>query len=108
MRILRVIKFLFFYVWEVVLSNVRVAIDVLTPRHRMKPGVVGIPVGEYTDTQLIVLANLLTMTPGTISLDVSPDGKTLYVHAMYIDELEEFRDGVERDFVQRVREVVPS
>jgi multicomponent Na+:H+ antiporter subunit E len=99
---------LFFYAWEVVLSNVRVAVDVVTPRHRMKPGVVGIPLGDYTDTQVIVLANLLTMTPGTISLDISRDRKTLFVHAMYIDELEKFRRGIERDFVKRVREVVPS
>jgi multicomponent Na+:H+ antiporter subunit E len=95
-----------FYVWEVVLANVRVAIDVMTPRHRMKPGVVGIPLGELTDTQLIVLANLVTMTPGTISLDVSPDRKTLYLHALYIDDLEQFRRDVEREFVQRVRELV--
>jgi multicomponent Na+:H+ antiporter subunit E len=97
---------MFFYIWEVVLANVRVAIDVMTPRHRMKPGVVGIPLGDLTDTQLIVLANLVTMTPGTISLDVSPDRKTLYLHALYVDDLEQFRRGVEREFVNRVRELV--
>jgi multicomponent Na+:H+ antiporter subunit E len=96
---------MFFYAWEVVLSNVRVAVDVLTPRHRMKPAVVGIPLGHLTDTQLVVLASLVTMTPGTISLDVSADRKTLYVHAMYVDNVEEFRREIEREFVSRVREV---
>lgn len=106
MRFLCAVRFMLFYIWEVVLANVRVAIDVMTPRHRMKPGVVGIPLGDLTDTQLIVLANLVTMTPGTISLDVSPDRKTLYLHALYIDDLEQFRSDVEREFVDRVRKLV--
>ena len=78
--------FVVFYVWELVLSSVRVAYDVLTPRLRARPGVVAVPLDAETDAEITVLANLISLTPGTLSLVVSPDRRTLYVHAMYLDD----------------------
>ncbi len=63
----------------------------------MRPGAVAIPLDAKTDTEITVLANLLTLTPGTLSLDVSEDRTTLYLHAMYIDEdVEVFRKGIKK------------
>ncbi|MEM1158224.1 MAG: Na+/H+ antiporter subunit E [Verrucomicrobiota bacterium] len=96
--------FLMFYIKEVVLSNIRVAYDVLTPTHHMRPGFVAIPLEELTERQTLILANLVTMTPGTLSMDVSSDRRTLYLHAMYIDDL----DNVRREitvYQQKIREV---
>lgn len=78
--------FALFYVWELVLSSVRVAFDVLTPRLRAVPGIVAVPLDARTDAEITVLANLISLTPGTLSLVVSPDRRTLYVHAMYLDD----------------------
>lgn len=80
------LAFAAFYVWELVLSSVRVAYDVLTPRLRARPGIVAVPLDARTDTEITVLANLISLTPGTLSLVVSPDRRTLYVHAMYLDD----------------------
>ncbi len=82
----RGLAFALFYVWELVVSSVRVAYDVLTPRFHMRPGVIGLPLEARTDLEITALANLISLTPGTLSLDVSPDRRTLYIHAMYIDE----------------------
>ena len=68
----------------------------------MKPGVIGIPIEAKTDLEITVLANLITMTPGTLSLDISPDRKTLYVHAMYIHDPEELRRDIKENFEPRV------
>jgi multicomponent Na+:H+ antiporter subunit E len=80
-----------FYIWELIKSNVRVAYEVLTPTHTMKPGVIGLPLEVESDAGITILANLITMTPGTLSLDVSNDRRMLFIHAMYIDDEEGLR-----------------
>jgi multicomponent Na+:H+ antiporter subunit E len=81
----RAVAFVLFYLTELVRSSVRVAIDVCRPRLRVCPGVVGIPLRARTDAEITVLANLISLTPGTLSLDVSADRRRLYVHAMDLD-----------------------
>jgi multicomponent Na+:H+ antiporter subunit E len=98
------ICFVLFYVKEVVISNFRVAHDVLTPTHHMKPGFLAIPLDDLSERQILVLANLITMTPGTLSMDVSTDRKTLYLHAMYIDDPETVRQEV-AVYQRKIREV---
>lgn len=98
----RVLGFIVYYLWELVKSNAIIAYDVLTPTHHMKPGVIGIPIEAKTDLEITALANLITMTPGTLSLDISPDRKTLYVHAMYIHDPEELRRDIKENFEPRV------
>ena len=70
-----VISFFFFYLGEIILANVQIAIDILTPTHRMRPAILAIPLDVKSDVQLLVMNNLITMTPGTLSLDISPDRK---------------------------------
>lgn len=104
LRWIKAVAFLGFYIKEVILSNLRVAYDVLTPRHHMKPGFIAIPLGDLTDRQILILANLITMTPGTLSIDVSADRSILYLHAMYIDDPESVRRDITvyRDKIKEV------
>ena len=64
-------RFAFFYLWQMMLSNLRVAYDVATPTHYMRPGVLAIPLSARTDAEITALANLITLTPGSLSLDVT-------------------------------------
>ncbi len=105
MKFRKLVNFALFYLKEILLSNLRVAHDVLTPKHHMKPGFVAIPLEPMTDLQLLILTNLITMTPGTLSMDVSSDRKTLYIHAMYIDDLEDFKSGFSEDYIKKIKEV---
>jgi multicomponent Na+:H+ antiporter subunit E len=97
-----------FMVWELILANLRVAYDVLTPTHHMRPGVIAIPLDARTDLEITLLANLITLTPGTLSLDVSLDRRFLYIHVMYIDDddLEAVRRKIKRGYERRVLEVL--
>jgi multicomponent Na+:H+ antiporter subunit E len=97
-----------FVLWELVLANLRVAYDVLTPGYRMRPGVIAIPLDARTDAEITLLANLITLTPGTLSLDVSSDRSVLYIHIMYIDndDLAEVRRRIKTGFERRVLEVL--
>ena len=72
----------------------------------MKPGIVAIPLDAKTDLEITFLANLITLTPGTLSLDCSEDRKTLYIHSMYIDDLEKFRAEIKNTLEKRLLEVM--
>ena len=99
---IRLISFAGFYLKEVVMSNMLVAWDVLTPRDRMKPVFIGIDVSYLTSRQRFILANLITMTPGTLTIDYHPDSERLFVHAMYADNPEEFRSYLQDKYVRKV------
>jgi multicomponent Na+:H+ antiporter subunit E len=105
-RVPRAIGFALYYLYELVKSNVIVAYDIITPTHHMKPGVVAIPLEAKTDFEITLLANLISMTPGTLSLDISHDRKVLFVHAMYIDDPEAIRREITEKFERRVLEIL--
>lgn len=105
LRLFRLVEFLFFYVIEVVSSNLRVAMDILTPKHLMDPAFIEVELQPMTDLQLLMLTNLITMTPGTLSIDVRPDRSRLYIHSMYTGEPEAFRAKIKRDYERRVLNV---
>jgi multicomponent Na+:H+ antiporter subunit E len=98
--------FLAYFLKELVVSNLRVAWDVLTPRARHRPGVVAVPLDLESDLEITLLANVVTLTPGTLSLDVSPDRRTLYVHGMFVDDPEAFRREIKDGFERRIRELL--
>ena len=84
-KVPRVIRFLLFFLKELVRSNIRVAWDVLTPTDYMQPGVIAVPLEARTDGEITMLANMISLTPGTLSLDVSSDRRVLYIHVMYLE-----------------------
>lgn len=102
----RTVMFTLYLVWQLVKSNVRVAWDVLTPKAYRKPGIVGIPLAARSDAEITLLANLITLTPGTLSLDVSDDRGTLYVHAMFVDDPDALRREIKDGFERRVLELL--
>jgi multicomponent Na+:H+ antiporter subunit E len=105
LRIWRGLLFSLFYAKEVVLSSFLVAYDILTPRLYSTPGIVAVSLSRLTDRQILVLTNLVTMTPGTLSLDLSADRSTLYIHHMHVPDTEALRRQIEEDYVRRVREI---
>nr|WP_290700242.1 Na+/H+ antiporter subunit E [Halomonas sp. UBA3074] len=90
-RIPRLIGFIAFFVKELIQANLRVAFDIVTPPWHMKPGVIALPLSARTEMEITMVANLISLTPGTLSLDVSDDRKVLYIHAMFLDNEEELR-----------------
>ena len=95
-----------YFLYELTVSSLQVAWDVITPGHRSRPGIVAVPLDLEEPIQITVLANLISLTPGTLSLDVSPDGKTLYVHEMFLDDADETRRGIKTGFERLVREAM--
>lgn len=105
--LIRLIEFILYFLWDLVVSNCRVAYDVLTPKHHMRPGIIALPLDASRDEEITLLANLISLTPGTLSLDVSADRRYLFVHSMYIDDPERekrrLKNGVERRLLELLR-----
>lgn len=102
----KIISFVFFFLYELFKANLQVAFDVITPKFYMKPGIVKVPLDAKTDIEITLLANLISLTPGTLSLDVSNDRKVLYVHAMYVSNKEKFIMGIKKGFEKRLLEIL--
>jgi multicomponent Na+:H+ antiporter subunit E len=100
------IRFTFFFLRELIHSNFRVAWDVITPKSQRKPGIVAIPLDARSDMEITFLANLITLTPGTLSLDVSDDRSVLYVHGMFVEDPQHMRDQIKNGFERRVLELL--
>jgi multicomponent Na+:H+ antiporter subunit E len=102
----KVVVFFFFFMKELIKANWQVAYDVITPKFYMKPGIVAVPLDAKSDLEITLLANLISLTPGTLSLDVSDDKKVLYVHAMFITDEEEFIRSVKDGFEARLLKIL--
>lgn len=90
------VVFVGFFLYELVLANVRVAYEVLTPTHHMRAAIVRVTTNTRTDLELTSLANAITMTPGTLSLEVDSEAHTLYVHTLFLNSRDEFLADVAR------------
>jgi multicomponent Na+:H+ antiporter subunit E len=101
----RFVGLFFFFLWELLMANLRVAYEVLTPGYQMRAAIIAIPLDANSDLEITVLANLITLTPGTLSLDVSADRKILYIHAMHVHDVEKFRKEIKVRLERRVMEV---
>lgn len=99
-KVTKVFRFLGFFLKELFESNIKLAKDVLTRDHQMKPRIIAVPLSIKNDAEITALANLISLTPGTLSLDVSSDKSVLYVHVIYAEDEErtkqEIKNGMER------------
>ncbi len=102
-RLFAKLEFLAFYIKEVLLSNLSVARDVLSPRPRISPGIVEIRCGELDEMQGFWLANLITMTPGTLTVDISLENRVVKIHSLYADQKEEIEEMVREGYERRIR-----
>jgi multicomponent Na+:H+ antiporter subunit E len=105
-RVHRVIGLAAYFLWELVRANLRLALDVATPRYHMKPGIIAVPLDATRDGEILLLSMLINTTPGSVALDVSPDRTLLYVHVMYMTTPDEARREIKAGFERRVLEVL--
>ncbi|MEP3437418.1 MAG: Na+/H+ antiporter subunit E [Hoeflea sp.] len=103
-RARRVISLLLLFVYELVLSAWKVAVVVLSPRMDLKPGILAYPLRVDRDFEITILANLITLTPGTLSVDVSEDRRTLYVHALDASDPDATRRDIAEGFERKIME----
>ena len=95
-----------YFLYELIVSSFKVAWDVITPRHHARPGILAVPLDVRTDAGVTVLANLVSLTPGSLSLNVSADRRVLFVHVMFIDDVADARAEIKDNMERRVKEAL--
>ena len=95
------------FIYELLVSAVKVTLVVLSPNLRatLRPAIVAFPLTIKSDAEITLLANLITLTPGTLSVDVSADRSLLYVHTLTLDTREALIVDIASGFEAKVREV---
>ncbi|WP_102109474.1 Na+/H+ antiporter subunit E [Oceaniglobus roseus] len=101
-------RLLVMFHYELILGAITVAWDVLTPTQHSRPGMVEVPLDVTSDTAIFLVTNLISLTPGTLSLDVSEDRKTLYVHAMFAHDPEATVKSLKQGMERWVKEAVET
>jgi multicomponent Na+:H+ antiporter subunit E len=105
-RFWRIVRLVVFFLWELIVSSVQVAWAVLTPwSSRQQAAVVAMPLDVTSDLEILMVSSLISLTPGTLSLDVSEDRRTLYVHAMFGEDPDEIVRALKSGMEHRVAEV---
>lgn len=99
------LSFLLFFIKDLIVSNFRVAREVLSIRRRGRAGIVAVPLTVTTDFEILLLVSLITLTPGTLGVDISGDRKTLYAHTMFVTSADEVRYSIKNGFERRVLEL---
>ncbi|WP_411035126.1 Na+/H+ antiporter subunit E [Shinella sp. BYT-45] len=103
-RPLKVLSLLVLFLRELALSAFKVALLVASPKMALKPGIFAFPLTVDRDFEIALLANLITLTPGTLSVDVSEDRKVLYVHALDCSDPAGMRRAIAGGFERKIME----
>ncbi|MCJ8148205.1 MULTISPECIES: Na+/H+ antiporter subunit E [Shinella] len=103
-RPLKVLSLVLLFIKELALSAWKVAVLVASPKMALKPGIFAFPLTVDRDFEITLLANLITLTPGTLSVDVSEDRKVLYVHAIDCSDPAGARRDIANGFEKKIME----
>lgn len=92
--------------WDILVANVHVAWIVLTiPNAKLRPVWVVVPLELRKPEAITVLAGTITLTPGTVSADLSDEGHSLLVHALHAEDADAVRDDIKQRYERRLKEI---
>jgi multicomponent Na+:H+ antiporter subunit E len=103
LRLAHAISLAAFFAWALIVANLKVAMDVLRPHTSIRPAVVAIPLDVTSDAEILLLSMLINITPGSVTIDLADDRRTLYVHVMHMTSAAASRDEIKSGFEQRVK-----
>ncbi|GKV54857.1 Na+/H+ antiporter subunit E [Sporosarcina sp. NCCP-2222] len=104
-RLYASIKLLFLFIWELTQSSAIVLKQILSPRLNIKPGIFKYETELKSDVEVTMLSMLLTLTPGSVVMEVTPEGNVLYIHAMDVEQSREALLKQLRNFEKAIKEV---
>ena len=106
-RVWGAIRLTGYFLYDLVVSSLQVAWDIVTPTLHARPAFLDMPLDAKTDVEIMLTANLISLTPGTLSVDLSEDRRTLRVHAMFAENpdavIAGLKDGIERRVLEALR-----
>lgn len=103
-RTIHALRLAGFFAWALIVANFRVAADVLKGSG-IEPAVVAIPLDVTSDGEILLLSMLINITPGSVTIDLSDDRRTLYVHVMHMTSADATRREIKTGFERRVKQL---
>lgn len=91
---------------DMVKANLRVAATVLSPRMALRPAVVAVPLDLRSEGAITLFSNMITLTPGTLSLDISSDRRFIFVHVFWLVDAESFQKELKNGYERRIKELM--
>ena len=82
-NIVQLLMLALYMIWELILSSFEVAWDIITPKNKSQPKIINLPLQCQHQVQISLLANLISLTPGTLAVDIEEDNAILVVHIMF-------------------------
>lgn len=107
-RLWAVIKLASLFLKELVLSNISVLKLIVQPTMPIRPAIFAMPTVLEQDWEITLLSSLITLTPGTVVIDISDDNKTLYIHSIDFEDIDEAVDSIRNTFEKAILEVSRS
>ncbi len=104
-RVIAIFKLILLFLWELILANIDVIKIVLSPKLNIEPGIIAVPTKLKTEWEVTLLASLISLTPGTLSMNFSDDGKTIYVHSIHVPDKEAMIKQIHNSFEKAIMEV---
>ncbi|MGX9349573.1 Na+/H+ antiporter subunit E [Shimia sp. W99] len=105
-RVGKLISYTLLVIWDIVVANIQVAWIVLTvPNSKLKPAWIVVPLELRQPEAITVLAGTITLTPGTVSSDLSDEGHSLLVHVLHTDDPDSVRDEIKTRYERRLKEI---
>ncbi|MDP6279480.1 MAG: Na+/H+ antiporter subunit E [Nitrospinota bacterium] len=102
-RVGDIAHFLINFTRELIVANIQVLKIVLSPRINIRPGIIAFKTECKTPLGITLLANSITLTPGTLSVDISEDQTTIFIHTLDIENPDQVRDGIRRGLEEPVK-----
>ena len=81
----RALRYVFMVMYDILVANVEVAWLVIRPIKHLEPGFIAVPINIRSDLGITILASTVSLTPGTVSAEISKDKQWLYVHALHLE-----------------------
>jgi multisubunit Na+/H+ antiporter MnhE subunit len=101
-------RMLLVFVREVIVANIQVAWIVIRPRLRIQPAAIRLPIELRDDVSITALANMITLTPGTWTIDVAPDRSALYVHCLSAPDVEAVKKQIKDQFEAPLKHTIEA
>ena len=105
MILIRTVLLFCFFIKKVILANLQIAQFVLWKPSRIQPALIKIPLDIKSDRGIFLLTSMITLTPGTLSLEVSEDRQFLYVHVTHTTNPDRVIKSIKQGFEKRLMEV---
>lgn len=104
-RVIKIIQLILLFIRELITSTLDIAKLVYKPNLNVEPGIFSYPLEVSSDWEITLLSNLISLTPGTLTVAVSHDNKKIFIHAMHIDDTEDSIHSIKNTFERAIMEV---